>query len=93
MTGGNGVSMPMPKGLTEASAYEMEDEEEEDGGQYAEQSKTVKIGARKRQRMAKIQKSSKDRSWVLRKKELYRKRGKDVKDDSKYTARKRKARF
>ena len=94
MTGGNGVSMPMPKGLTEESAYEMEYEgDEDDEAQVAEQSKTVKIGARKRQRMAKIQKSMKDRSWVLRKKELYRKRGKDVKDDSKYTARKRKPRF
>ncbi len=92
MTGGNGVSMPMPKGLTEASAYEM-DEEEEEEAQVSEQSKTVKIGARKRQRMAKIQKSIKDRSWVLRKKEVYRKRGKDVREDSKYTARKRKPRF
>lgn len=93
MTGGTGIAMPMPKGLTEESARNMDDEEEEDCAQIAEQAKTVKIGARKRQRLAKIQKSVKDRSWVLHKKELYRMRGKDVKEDSKYTARKRKPRF
>lgn len=35
----------------------------------------------------------KDRDWVLRKKELMRKRGYEVPDDSKYTARKRRVRF
>lgn len=35
-----------------------------------------------------------DKGWILRKKELYRRRGReDVPEDSKYTARKRKARF
>ncbi|KAG6876013.1 hypothetical protein C0992_001368 [Termitomyces sp. T32_za158] len=39
-------------------------------------------------------KSVKDRDWILRKKELYRKRGKeDVPRDSKYTGRKRRAAF
>ncbi|TEB26629.1 williams-Beuren syndrome critical region protein 22 [Coprinellus micaceus] len=39
-------------------------------------------------------KSVKDRDWILKKKELYRKRGKDsVPNDSKYTGRKRKTYF
>jgi len=39
-------------------------------------------------------KNIKDRDWILKKKELYRQRGKeDVPRDSKYTARKRKIRF
>lgn len=102
MTGGTGVSAPMPKGLTEESAQEMEyevsdDDDEEESGDAAQSmrstQKTVKIGPRQRQKLAKIQKATKDRAWVLRKKELYRKRGKDVKADTKYTARKRRPRF
>lgn len=109
MTGGSGISAPMPKGLTEQSAKEMnyddedepvddEEEEEDDDGQgsrvtTSSTQKTVKIGPRQRQKLAKIQKATKDRAWVLRKKELYRKRGKDVKEDTKYTARKRRPRF
>lgn len=99
MTGGNGIAAPMPKGLTEHSAQEMDYEEsdEEQGNNQAHAmksaQKTVKIGPRQRQKLAKIQKATKDRNWVLRKKELYRKRGKDVKEDTKYTARKRRPRF
>lgn len=99
MTGGNGIAAPVPKGLTEHSAQEMEYEEsdEEDDETQAQSmkssQKTVKIGPRQRQKLAKIQKATKDRSWVLRKKELYRKRGKVVKEDTKYTARKRRPRF
>lgn len=94
MTGGTGIAMPVPKGLTESSAHDMDDDEEEQGdGHVSNESKTVKIGARKRQRMVKLKKSAKDRSWVLRKKELNRKRGAVVKEDSKYTARKRRPRF
>lgn len=94
MTGGTGIAMPVPKGLTESSAHDMDDDEEEQGDEHvSNESKTVKIGARKRQRMVKLKKSAKDRSWVLRKKELNRKRGAVVKEDSKYTARKRRPRF
>lgn len=100
MTGGNGIAAPMPKGLTEHSTQEMEYEEsdEEVNAEAQAQSmkssqNTVKIGPRQRQKLAKIQKATKDRNWVLRKKELYRKRGKVVKDDTKYTARKRRPRF
>lgn len=98
MTGGDGIASTMPKGLTEHSAQEMEyeesDEEEEVVNSSAKSAqKTVKIGPRQRQKLAKIQKATKDRDWVLRKKELYRKRGKVVKEDTKYTARKRRPRF
>lgn len=98
MTGGDGIAMTMPRGLTEAdkAGYSEEDSDDDDENKTVSKSSkqtTVKIGARQRQKMAKIQKSTKDRSWVLRKKELYRKRGKDVKDDTKYTARKRRPKF
>ena len=98
MTGGNGIAASMPKGLTEHSAQEMEYEESDDEDETESKSmksaqKTVKIGPRQRQKLAKIQKATKDRNWVLRKKELYRKRGKVVKEDTKYTARKRRPRF
>lgn len=59
-----------------------------------------KVGKRKASLMqmkknrSKSKKKVKDRDWVLRKKELSRKRGKlDVPLDSKYTGRKRKDRF
>ena len=104
MTGGTGIADP--KGLTEHSTQEMDYEDEAEDydnegdsdsrGASAVQSsvqKTVKFGPRQRQKLAKIQKATKDRAWVLRKKELYRKRGKDVKEDTKYTARKRRPRF
>lgn len=102
MTGGTGIAATMPKGLTEQSARDMEcesdnedyeDEDEQVSGTKLSMQKTVKIGPRQRQKLAKIQKATKDRNWVLRKKELYRKRGKDVKEDTKYTARKRRPRF
>jgi 18S rRNA (guanine1575-N7)-methyltransferase len=46
-----------------------------------------------RQRHSKQRKPIKDKDWVLRKKELNRKRGKEVPLDSKYTARKRRPKF
>ncbi|KAJ2041502.1 18S rRNA (guanine1575-N7)-methyltransferase, partial [Coemansia sp. S2] len=47
-----------------------------------------------RARGKKSRKPVKDTNWILRKKELARKRGaKDVPLDSKYTGRKRKPRF
>lgn len=102
MTGGDGIAASMPKGLTEHSTQKMEyeDSDEEDDGEGLtvkssgkSEQKTVKIGPRQRQKLAKIKKATKDRDWVLRKKELYRKRGKVVKEDTKYTARKRRPRF
>ncbi|KAI9598288.1 S-adenosyl-L-methionine-dependent methyltransferase [Syncephalis fuscata] len=48
---------------------------------------------RERRPSNKQRKGVKDKDWVVRKKELMRKRGKKVAEDSKYTARKRKPRF
>lgn len=48
---------------------------------------------RDRLRERKRREKSKDKAWVLQKKELYRKRGREVAEDSKYTARKRRPRF
>lgn len=96
MTGGSGIAMPMPRGLTEQSLAgmdESESEEETVEASVSGRAETVKIGARQRQKLAKVQKSLKDRNWVMRKKELYRRRGKEVKEDSRYTARKRRPRF
>lgn len=48
----------------------------------------------KRQMFSKKQHNIKDKAWVLRKKELFRKRGYDIPDDHpKYTARKRRPKF
>ena len=94
MTGGSGIATPTPKGLTQEMECDAGSEDEEDSAAVPSSlQKTVKIGPRQRQKLAKIQKATKDRAWVLRKKELYRKRGKDVKEDTKYTARKRRPRF
>ena len=41
----------------------------------------------------KVNKKGKGKEWVLKKKEQMRRRGHDVPPDTKYTARKRKARF
>ncbi|TFK42420.1 S-adenosyl-L-methionine-dependent methyltransferase [Crucibulum laeve] len=80
--GGGAVQQQLPKGL--------EGEEEEDSKARFERRRDrertkTKGGKRK---------SIKDKDWILKKKELYRKRGKEgVPRDSKYTARKRKPVF
>jgi 18S rRNA (guanine1575-N7)-methyltransferase len=48
---------------------------------------------RERMRLKDKKRSVKDRDWILKKKELYRKRGKGVPHDSKYTGRKRRVQF
>ncbi|KAI7746656.1 hypothetical protein M8C21_030236 [Ambrosia artemisiifolia] len=59
-----------------------------------EENQTVSISDRNRPRKKqKITKKGKTRSWVLKKKEKMRSKGNVVPPDSKYTARKRKARF
>ncbi|KAH9934726.1 S-adenosyl-L-methionine-dependent methyltransferase [Fomitopsis serialis] len=79
--GGGGGAQQVPKGL---------EAEEEDGQARFEASRQRQ---RKRDKNGK-RKSIKDKDWILRKKELYRRRGKeDVPRDSKYTGRKRKAVF
>ncbi|XP_021276480.1 probable 18S rRNA (guanine-N(7))-methyltransferase isoform X2 [Herrania umbratica] len=59
-----------------------------------EENRTVCISDRHRPRKKqKINKRGKGREWVLRKKEQMRRKGNVVPPDTKYTARKRKARF
>ncbi|XP_052201058.1 18S rRNA (guanine-N(7))-methyltransferase RID2 [Diospyros lotus] len=59
-----------------------------------EENQTVGISDRHRPRKKrKISKKGKGREWVLKKKEQMRKKGNVVPPDSRYTARKRKARF
>ncbi|KAF9646377.1 williams-Beuren syndrome critical region protein 22 [Thelephora ganbajun] len=67
---------------------------EAQGVENGDKAKFEKRRERAKARSSIKKKNIKDRNWVLRKKELYRQRGKeDVPRDSKYTARKRKIRF
>ncbi|GBE82260.1 18S rRNA (guanine(1575)-N(7))-methyltransferase [Sparassis crispa] len=80
--GGGGGSQQMPKGL-------------EDEGQESE-GRAMFEKRRERQSKSKSgkRKSIKDKDWILKKKQLYRQRGKNnVPHDSKYTGRKRKPVF
>ncbi|KAL6298208.1 S-adenosyl-L-methionine-dependent methyltransferase [Sparassis latifolia] len=80
--GGGGGSQQMPKGL-------------EDEGQDSE-GRAMFEKRRERQSKSKSgkRKSIKDKDWILKKKQLYRQRGKNnVPHDSKYTGRKRKPVF
>ncbi|KAH9618097.1 hypothetical protein KSS87_009459 [Heliosperma pusillum] len=73
----------------------------EDGGSFSEdessgdeENSTVSVSDRHRPRKRqKLDKKTKGREWLLRKKEKMRSRGVDVPADSKYTGRKRKRRF
>ncbi|KAL0057213.1 18S rRNA (guanine1575-N7)-methyltransferase [Marasmius tenuissimus] len=82
--GGGNAGQQLPKGLDG-------EEVEDDKVRYERRrEKDSKRDRGKKRKSAKVQ----DRDWILRKKELYRKRGKDdVPRDSKYTGRKRKAVF
>jgi len=77
--GGGGQQQQLPKGL------EAEDEQVPFERRREKEKKRDRSGKRK---------SVKDKDWILKKKELYRQRGKEgVPRDSKYTGRKRKAIF
>ncbi|XP_024543963.1 18S rRNA (guanine-N(7))-methyltransferase RID2 isoform X1 [Selaginella moellendorffii] len=84
--------LPKPKGEDGGSESEDneidEDDEEEDA-------RTVKFSGRERpaKRSKLEKKNKKGRDWILRKKEQRRKAGHEVPRDTKYTGRKRKARF
>ncbi|KAH9946162.1 S-adenosyl-L-methionine-dependent methyltransferase [Epithele typhae] len=81
--GGGGGSQQVPKGL--------EGEEEVDEGHALFEKRREKMRARGK---GGKRKSIKEKDWILKKKELYRQRGKEgVPNDSKYTGRKRKAIF
>ncbi|KAF8503313.1 williams-Beuren syndrome critical region protein 22 [Russula emetica] len=90
---GDGGSAQVPKGL----------EGDVDAAAAAEGEEDAKVGAkfeRRRQRESRRERNGKQKvikggkDWILRKKDLYRRRGKEgVPRDSKYTGRKRKANF
>ncbi|KAL3537580.1 hypothetical protein ACH5RR_000946 [Cinchona calisaya] len=85
-----------PPSLSSATPKaEGEDEEScSDEGSEDEENQTVSISDRHRPRKKqKLNKKVKGREWVLRKKEQKRRKGNAVPLDTKYTARKRKARF
>ncbi|XVF69968.1 hypothetical protein PTKIN_Ptkin11bG0123300 [Pterospermum kingtungense] len=83
------LSAAVPSGKGEDGESCSEDESSGD-----EENRTVSISDRHRPRKKqKINKKGKGREWVLRKKEQMRKKGNVVPLDTKYTARKRKARF
>ncbi|XP_050208105.1 18S rRNA (guanine-N(7))-methyltransferase RID2 [Mercurialis annua] len=66
----------------------------EDDSSENEENETVRFGDRRRpKKRQKVTKKGKGREWVLRKKEQMRSKGNTVRPDTKYTARKRKARF
>ncbi|PWA59220.1 Methyltransferase type 11 [Artemisia annua] len=80
---------PSAKGEDENSCSDDDDESSGD-----EENQTVGISDRNRPRKRqKLTKKGKTRSWVLKKKEQMRGKGNVVPRDTKYTARKRKARF
>ncbi|XP_058195096.1 18S rRNA (guanine-N(7))-methyltransferase RID2 [Rhododendron vialii] len=86
-----------PPSLTTATPKAKGEDEEscsEDESSGDEENQTVCISDRHRPRKKqRITKKGKGRDWVLKKKEQMRKKGNHVPPDTKYTARKRKARF
>eukprot|EP00736_Rhodelphis_marinus_P010130 Rmarinus@m.16899 len=54
---------------------------------------SVDVGGRETIRKRSIKKKQKDKNWVLEKKQRLREQGRDVRPDSKYTARKRRPKF
>ncbi|KAK4564900.1 hypothetical protein RGQ29_006807 [Quercus rubra] len=83
------VSTSVPTGKGEDGESSSDDESSGD-----EENQTVCISDRHRpKKKQKITKKGRGRDWVLKKKEQRRRRGDDVPPDTKYTARKRKARF
>ncbi|XVF34150.1 hypothetical protein REPUB_Repub18cG0033600 [Reevesia pubescens] len=83
------LSTAVPNGKSEDGESCSDDESSGD-----EENQTVCISDRHRPRKRqKINKKGKGREWVLRKKEQMRRKGNVVPPDTKYTARKRKARF
>lgn len=76
------ASMLLPQGRMDGNAPSDEEREE------------VTVADRSRfKAKRRVGKNQKDRDWVLRKKEYRKRKGEDVRPDSKYTARKRRPRF
>jgi len=84
-----GVIGALPRALNEQDmASDGEDERA-----TVDMSKKQQTAWRQRLKERKRKEKVKDKNWVMNKKELYRKRGREVADDSKYTARKRRPKF
>ncbi|EEF34675.1 18S rRNA (guanine-N(7))-methyltransferase RID2 [Ricinus communis] len=83
------INTAIPEGKGEDGESCSDEENSEDG-----ENQTVRFSDRHRPRKKqKFSKKGKGRDWVLRKKEQMRSKGNIVPPDTKYTARKRKARF
>lgn len=83
-----GVASALPQGREGDEA-----EEAGFGGASVGVAKRTQAAYRERLKERKRKEKVKDRSWVMAKKDLYRKRGLDIAEDSKYTARKRRPKF
>jgi len=92
-----------PKGLTgaggteEGSLMQQPDDDMDDNINHPNKKKTSvrvdKMHSEKSKRVRKKKGGGKSKDWILQKKNMQRKKGKDVRPDTKYTARKRPMRF
>lgn len=82
-------------GITAALPRALDGSEEDvlNGQQQASVAKRQQVEWRNKLKEKKRKEKVKGRDWVLAKKDLYRKRGREVVEDSKYTARKRRPKF
>jgi len=87
---GSNMAIPQAKGLNGEDEEMAEDEESEDDEEEATQIKVMGRERLRRRAMGKKDKNRKGKDWVVRKKEQMRKKGREVANDSKYTARRRK---
>lgn len=76
-----------------AARSAMHEDGEVEEGQGANSVLFTRADKKRPQRTKGKRKGVKDREWVQNKKERYRKQGKEVKNDSKFTARRRKPKF
>jgi 18S rRNA (guanine1575-N7)-methyltransferase len=83
LVAGDNTNYTPPKGLT---GDESEEKEERDKIQFSKKVRQIKQRDSNKP-------SFKSREWILKKKERQRRQGKDVKDDSKYSGRKRGPKF
>lgn len=84
----------MPKAKTDSDDSDNEDDDNDDKekedkiGMFGKKSKGIH-----KKKFHSVNGAVKSKSWILAKKERQRKQGKDVQKDSKYSGRKRPARF
>lgn len=87
-----GMNNQIPRGKSEVYNYHGADDGVEVSEQIVNTGRSV-AGGGKSERRRKGLADVKDRNWVLKKKEVRRRRGQQTANDSKYTARKRKPKF